>query len=69
VNKDRILRQPSYLGKVYLINAVGGSVIATGQGQFDTVNLKLRTHFENVTLGRYEGVGLCWKHPAATLHQ
>lgn len=63
MDRDKIFRQPLYLGKAYLINAIGGSVIASGQGQFDTVNRKLRTSFESVTLGRYEGVLIVLETP------
>ena len=56
MNSPTLFGQSLHLGKAYLINAAGGSVIATGQGQFDVPGCKLRASFDNVTLGKYEGV-------------
>ncbi len=51
--ENRIFRQASYLGKALLISTADGSIVATGEGQFDTTERKLHVHFDIPDIGEH----------------
>lgn len=51
--ENRLFRQSSYLGKAYLVSVADGTIVATGEGQFDTATRKLHVHFDIPNIGEH----------------
>lgn len=47
-----------YAGKVYFINSKNGEIVASGEGTFDTENLKLLPSISILFLNRLTVLGL-----------
>ncbi len=61
---NTIFKKEIHFGEAYIINAYDGTVIATGQGQFNTEKLKLHTYFNSDAMGNHEDVMLVLKTDA-----
>lgn len=56
MDSDGKFKKTAYLGTAYLIDVTTRKIIATGQGRFDTVALKLETIFQHSIMGEYKNL-------------
>lgn len=62
MNRDhRIFKKNIHFGEAYIINAYDGTIVISGQGQFNTETLKLHVNFDTDSMGKHEDVMLVLK--------